>query len=90
MKWSVNLKHNIFDFAEIEKAMTHKESSRSSYTYGNKSKRSRDTSKYTVMIYTNNITYPLVTIDCGHSVTNAERICAVIKIMKKKVKAENI
>lgn len=89
-RWCLNLNNMIYDVAEIESATVLKNASRtwttSRYSSGNSRRTSVNTTTYGVMIKTKNINCPVVTIPCGYSVSDAEKICATIKIIKKQIK----
>ena len=76
-KWCKKFDKKIFDFSNVVDASINKHRSSSSsanYRY--------DTSTYEVLIKTNNINVPLLTINCKNDKAAAEKICATVDIMR--------
>ena len=76
-KWCKKFDKKIFDFSNVVDASINKHRSSSSsanYRY--------DTSTYEVLIKTNNINAPLLTINCKNDKAAAEKICATVDIMR--------
>ena len=76
-KWCKKFDKKIFDFSNVVDASINKHRSSSSsanYRY--------DTSTYEVLIKTNNINAPLLTINCKNDKEAAEKICATVDIMR--------